>query len=251
MQIVKRDQNDQGEIEIDILGVLQLFWKNIILIIAVTAVAGLLTFGVTRLAIKPKYSADIVLYANNSRVSEQMTSMTANDINASVKLVDTYKSIILTDTVMDNVIRQLNLDMTAKDLIKNVSISAINESEVFKVTVTNTSPEMAAQIANKIGEVAPAQIESIVDGCSVRLVNEAKVPTKSITPYRNYTLIGMALGLVLICAFLVFRDVMDNRVQSEDDLKMFGLPMLATIPDFAEGQKMGKYGYSYQKGSKK
>ena len=37
VQIVKRDQNDQGGIEIDILGVLQLFWKNIILIIAVTA----------------------------------------------------------------------------------------------------------------------------------------------------------------------------------------------------------------------
>ena len=37
VQIVKRDQNDQGKIEIDILGVLQLFWKNIILIIAVTA----------------------------------------------------------------------------------------------------------------------------------------------------------------------------------------------------------------------
>ena len=250
MQIVKRDQNNQGGIEINIFGVLQLFWKNIILIIAVTAVAGLLVFGITRLAIKPKYSANIVLYANNSKVSEQSKSMTANDINASVKLVDTYKSIILTDTVMDDVIRQLNLDMTANDLIKNVSIDAINESEVFRVTVTNSSPEMAAKIANKIGEVAPAQIESIVDGCSVRLVNEAKVPTGSITPYRRYTLIGMFIGLVLVCGFLVLRAVMDNRIKSEDDLKMFGLPMLAKVPDFAEGQKMGKYGYSYQKGSK-
>ena len=248
MQIVRRRQN---KIEINLLGLLQLFWSNKFKILFSSLFAGIMCLGVAMFAITPQYTAHITLYANKSNSADKTTSITSSDISASMQLVDTYAAIILTDSVLDNVIQQLNLDMTCDDLVENISIEAVNETEVFKVSVKDPSPQLAAQIANKISEVAPEHIESIVDGCSVKLVNSAKVPSVRTTPsYKKFLLFGMVIGLFICLFALTLNVVIDTRIKSEEDLKDFGLPMLTNVPDFREAQRMATYGYGYHKGGR-
>lgn len=248
MQIVRRRQN---KIEINLLGLLQLFWTNKFKIVFSSILVGIVCLGVAVFGITPQYTAHITLYANNSNSTDKTTSITSSDISASMQLVDTYAAIILTDSVLDNVIQQLNLNMSCDDLINNISINAVNETEVFRVSVKDPSPELAAQIANKISEVAPGQIESIVDGCSVKLVNPAKVPVERTTPsYKKFLLFGMIIGLFISIFVLTLNVVIDTRIKSEEDIKDFGLPMLTNVPDFKEAQRMATYGYGYHKGGR-
>lgn len=241
MQIVRRRQN---RIEINLLGVLQVFWKKKIGISLMSCMFGLAALGIGLFGITPKYTSYITLYANNSNSVDKTTSITSNDILASVQLVDTYSAIILTDNVLDTVIDELNLSVETEELLDNIRIESVNETEVFKVFVEDSSPERAAEIANKISEIAPQQIESIVEGCSIKLVNAAKIPTKRSSPnYMKILAIGVLVGFLFSSLFLILKEMSDTRIKSEEDLATFGFPILSNVPDFAEADKMMTYGY--------
>lgn len=46
------------------------------------------------------------------------------------------------------------------------------------------------------------------------------------------SVLGLIFGLLISVLYFVFREVLDNRIKSEDELKYYTLPILGTIPDF-------------------
>ena len=88
-------------------------------------------------------------------------------------------------------------------------------------------------------------IAAIMDGSSARVVDTAVVPsTRSSPSYTSYTARGMLLGLVLSCAYVALRQLLDDRVQDEDYLiqNYPDIPVLAVIPDLNQ-TKHSSYGY--------
>ena len=84
-----------------------------------------------------------------------------------------------------------------------------------------------------------------MDGSSARVVDTAVVPsTRSSPSYTSYTARGMLLGLVLSCACVALRQLLDDRVQDEDYLiqNYPDIPVLAVIPDLNQ-TKHSSYGY--------
>jgi len=246
MQIVRRQQR---KIEVDLFAVIQLLWKKkwIILISGVIAAAMLLA--VTILFVRPRYAASVTLYANNSNSSDINTSITAQDINASVQLVDTYAAIILSDPVLDQVIADNGLEITGKELLECIEIASVNNTEVFKITVEYSTPEKAASIANSIADIAPVKIADIVEGCSVKIVSNAKVPTeKSFPSNKMAVLLGMVGGIVLCILTVFITALLDTRIKSESDLREWDYPVLGVIPAFSESEKTGAYGYRKEGG---
>ena len=77
------------------------------------------------------------------------------------------------------------------------------------------------------------------------MVDTAVVPsTRSSPSYTSYTARGMLLGLVLSCACVALRQLLDDRVQDEDYLiqNYPDIPVLAVIPDLNQ-TKHSSYGY--------
>lgn len=248
MQIVRRQHR---KMEIDLFAVINLFWKEKIIIIFSSIIVALMFLGAVLLFVSPKYAASITLYANNSNSTDINTSISTGDISASVQLVDTYAAIILSDPVIDQVIEQNNLSITSKELLENITIASVNDTEVFRVTVEYVSAEQAASIANSIAEIAPTKIAEIVDGCSVKIVNNAKIPTEKASPsYKKVCILGAAFGFVMsiICIFLVA--LLDTRIKTESDLQNWDIPVLGVIPAFAEAEKSSSYAYGGRKGNR-
>lgn len=245
MQIVRKQQR---KIEVDLFAVIQLLWKRKWEIITSGLISAILIFVVTVLFITPLYSASVTLYANNSSSSDINTSITSQDINASVQLVDTYAAIILSDPVLDQVIELNGLEITGQELLDCIEITSVNNTEVFKITVEYSSPEKAANIANSIANIAPIKIADIVEGCSVKIVSNAKVPTdKSFPSNKMAIVIGMALGVVISTLTVFITALLDTRIKSESDLQEWDYPVLGVIPSFSEAEKSGAYGYGYEK----
>lgn len=242
VQIVKRtDEN----VEINLVGVLQLFWNKIWIILFACVACMVVVFAGLHLFVTPKYTAFITLYVNNN-INQDTTSITQSDLTASAKLVDTYSAIISSSTMLDEVVHQANVQLDGKELKDMISTKSVNDTEVFTVSVEDTDPGQAALLANTIADVAPAQIAEIVEGSSVKVIARAEIPTEISSPsYLKFTALGGILGILISCAMILIRELTDTSIKSEGDLEMWNIPVLCVIPEFDQAQKETGYGYGY------
>lgn len=238
-------------IEIDLFAILEMFWRKKYIIILSCIVGAAIFLFRAMVLVTPLYTSYATMYANNSKTSDENTSISSQDISASARLVNTYQAIILSDPVLEQVIDELNLNMSPAGLAGHITVTAVNKTEVFRVDVKTNSPKMSAAIANSIARVAPEKIASIVDGCSVKIISYAKVPTGRSWPnYKNEVITGAALGtgISLLAIFIIM--TVDTRIKKEEDLAHWEYPILGVIPSFSTDQKGGAYAYSAKGGQK-
>jgi capsular polysaccharide biosynthesis protein len=184
-----------------------------------------------------------MMYVNNSGITVGSTSFTisGSEISAAKTLVDTYSVILKSRTVLEDVIEMDNLSYSYDTLYNMVSSSAVNDTEIFQITVTSSSPTEAEMIANTLADILPEKISGIVAGSDVRVVDYAVVPASRISPsYTSNTAKGAMLGILLAAAYIVLRYLLDEKIHSEDYLTNTypDIPLLAVVPDM--GDKKGK-----------
>ena len=253
--------NRQDEQEIDLLKLLRVLLSKIWLIVAAAFVGGLMFLLYTFFFITPQYKSSALLYVNNSSIDIGSTKLniSSGDISASSSLIDTYVVILKSRTTLEQAIKEGQLPYTYDQLYRKVSGSAEGKTPVFKITVQDANPEMAAHITNTIVEImvnANSGISGIVEGSSVRVIDYAVVAVKASSPsYSKNTAIGMLLGFVVSCGIIILFSLMDSTIREEEFLleKYGNVPVLASIPDLFEDSQGGYYGYgsSYARASTK
>lgn len=250
-QPVQREQ----ELEIDVLELARALWKKAWAILLAAVIFAGSFLACTVVFIKPKYTAQTLLYVNSSNISlgSAKVSISASELSAAQSLVDTYIVILKTRTTLNDVIAQSGVPYTYEEIINNnmIQAEAVNSTEVFAIKVTSTDPKEAETLANTIGAVLPNKIASIVEGSSARIVDYAVVPSEKSSPsLTKNTLIGFVLGAFLAAAAVVAEKLMDTKVRDTDYLKQtYDIPVLAVIPDLTSSG--GKNYSQYAKGSKK
>ena len=220
------------------------------LIVVCAVVAGSLAFAYTANFITPLYRSSVKIYVNNKQQTStsQSTGVSATDLATSQRLVNTYITILSSDTVLQEVSNSIrenyDLRLSPASIRTMMSASALGETEVFQVFISNANAEHAAIIANAIAEVAPEQIAYFVEGSSTKIVDYAKVSGAPYTPNKtNNTALGMVIGAVLAVCFIVLQTLLDVRIKNEEDLAAISdAPVLGLIPDLAMEVK-GEYGY--------
>lgn len=220
--------------EISIREAVSSLWAKKWVIVLSTIVCGLAVWAYSTYCITPQFQTSVRLYVNNR--TESTTSLTSSDMTAAKSLVDTYITIIQSTSLLEEVAENTGGYYSPGAIRSMLSAGAVNNTEVFMVSITNSSPEEAAKIANAIADTAPDFIKNIVEGSSVKIIDRAPVPSYPISPniYRN-TAIGALIGLILsgLAALLIY--IFDTTIYSEDDIKEFCvLPILSIFRDFEQ-----------------
>ena len=207
----------------------------IIILCAVLVGSAVLVYTVN--FVTPMYEASVTLYVNNN--STESNKVISSDLAVALQLVNTYVKIIESDTVLENVITQNGLNLTAQDIRGMLSAESVDDTEMFRVKIKSPNPQMSADIANAIADVAPAEISKIIEGSSAKVIDHAKAPNKSSSPnYAANTIVGALTGALLAAMVVVLSVCMDKRVKNEEDLmKIFEAPVLGAIPDFTQVNK--------------
>ena len=254
-------QNRQEEQEIDLLKLLKVLLSRIWIIIAAALVGGVAFFRVTFFFITPKYQSSALLYVNNNSLNLGSTKLniSSGDISASSSLIDTYAVILKSRTTLEQAIKEGALPYNYEQLVKMISGGAEGKTPVFKITVTDSNPEMAAHICNTIVEIMIDEnsgISAIVEGSSVSVIDYAVVATKKSSPsLSKNSAIGMLLGFVVACGVIILISLMDTTIREEDYLieTYKDIPVLANIPNLFADTSGGYYGYgsSYARASEK
>ena len=242
-------QNKDGVIEINLIEVMDAFIKRawlVILCVVVFAVGG---FSYAFYFISPTYKSTVKFYVNNNTqkgLDAGKLNISSSDITAAKSLVDTYIVILETRNTLNEVIEKSGERVDYKKLSSMISASAVNDTEVFQVTVTSTDPLQAEHLANTIADVLPQKIASIVEGSSARVVDYAVIPTmKSAPSLRRYTLMGALIGFVLASVIIILILLLDYQIHNEDYLinNYPEIPLLGVIPDFTAKRTFGYYRY--------
>ena len=244
------------EFEIDLLELALVLWHKLWIIIIVTILGAGIAFGYTFAFIKPEYTASTLLYVNNSDISVGSASFSISnaDLSAAQKLVDTYVVILKSRRVLNEVIAESGTSYTYEQLSKKISAASVNNTEVFRITVTTSSPQESEKIANIIARVLPDKISDIVLGSDVKVVDYAIIPSARSAPsYSKNTAIGAMAGLVLACAAIIIGYLLDDSIQSEDYLTTSypDIPLLAVIPDLVDSKGSGYRYYKTPQGKKR
>lgn len=220
-------------VEIDIWSLISACWRRVWLIVACAVIAGAVALCYTLFFVTPLYEASATFYVNNSSTGAN-TSISSSDLSTAQRLVATYVNIIKSDTVLDKVIEEGKLDLTAPQLRKLMDAESVEETEMFKVFISHPDPNMAAQIANAIAAVAPTEIQNIMIGSATKVIDYAKVPQEPYSPSTiKNTVLGGLVGFVLAVAVVVAQQLLDRRIKTEEDLtRIANMPVLGVIPDF-------------------
>ena len=195
MEIYRQNNN---EVEFYPHNLAKLFIKKIWIILLCIVIGGGATYSYTYFFVQKQYSTSVTLYVNNSTLTNNNETITSNDLSVAQSLVDAYTVIISSNTVMQQVIDQSGENLTIPELVNMIRVEAQSGTSLFKVYVTNTSPIEATNIANTIASVVTEQMPKIIEGSSVQIVDEARVPEYSVSPnYKVSAMIGMLVGLFI------------------------------------------------------
>ena len=252
--MMQKQINQEQEIEIDLSRLLRAVISKAWLIVLVSILTAGLALSYTRFMVTPQYKSTAMFYVNNNslKVGSTSVSISSGDLVTSRGLVDSYIVILGTRETFEEVIEAAGSTRSYSELLSMTSAGAVNETEIFSVTVTSPDPQEAELLANAIAEVLPNRIGNIIEGSAAKVVDYAVVPASPSSPNisRN-TIIGFALGFLMSVGLIAVREIFDTVIRSSDELSdISNHPILASVPDMTQGSK-GGYEYTYNRDGEK
>lgn len=185
---------------------------------------------------KPVFEASTKIVVNQTPTKSTVNQLDLNEINTNIQLINTYKEVIKTPAILDQVVDSYpEFKLTAEVLSKMVNVSSVNNTQVMTVVVRDISYVKAAEIANAISKVFQKEIPSIFNVQNVSILNEAKTePTVRPQPVEPNILLNIVIGfmvsLLLGLGISFVLEYLDDTIKTEEDVKGFlEMPTLAMI----------------------
>lgn len=197
-------------------------------IVIVLAVVGVVVYDT--MVKKPVYQAQTSVVIAKSDGAEG-TAATLNDINASQKLATTYSEIAKSELVLAQVIENLGLHASVKELSRDLTIKPVDDTAILSITARNLNAKLAATIANEIATVFAKQVTEIYKIENVTQLSIAVTPeTPSNNTLTRDLVLAVAIAVLVVAGFAFLRFYLDDTVKHSDDIeKMVGLPIAGNI----------------------
>lgn len=259
--------NEESNVSLSLKDLLSLIWKNISLIIALAVLGGTIGFSLAKWVITPKYTSSLTMYVNGSTDSTDSRSLNLNEINAAQKMVNTYIVILQDNDVIQNVANQLSKEyskgflqqyvsyvdsaegsqISVDSLKKFLSLSAINNTEVLKISAKTPNATLSAKICSIISNIAPDILTQVTKAGSVEVISKPTIATSPSSPVvSRYMLIGFISGLFIAALIVFFKEMLNNKLSSTEFLttKYENITLLGVVPNVdSKKRKGGYYGY--------
>ncbi len=183
------------------------------------------------------YTSSSIVYVYNERTNSTTTS--TNDLQAAEQMVSVYNIAIKSEKFLKLVISNGSLakyQLSPASIKRMISISQMDETAVFRVSVTSTNPELAYDVALAItsgietyiqgesGLVKNALLSSVLEDPSVPgAPNSKNAVTKALIAF----VVGFVLTAAIVWAHSFFDVVIRSVKKIEDNID---IPVLGVIP---------------------
>ena len=216
---------------VDIKEIVDYLKSKIAIIVLITLLVTILGVSFKLFVQVPKYSSSTtILLINNTSDA----TLTYNDLSINKNLVSTYSEIVKSKRVLSQVIKNLDLDYSYSELNKKVDVSSVTNTELIKITVTDTNKKLAKDIANETAKVFSLEIPELYNISNVNILDKAENATSPsnmnfIKELILFIIAGLVLGLGVVIVIYYF----DRTIKSTEQIETkIGLSVLGTVQEY-------------------
>lgn len=224
--------------EIDLKELFEFIKKKIGLLITITVVICLLGCIYGLFIQKPMYKSytTIILGGNETTASQTITQ---SDITLNKNLVDTYAEIVKSRRVLEQVIAELDLEETYEELSNKISVSSVNNTEIIKITVVDSNPIEAKNVANVTANFFSKEVVKLYNMNNVNVLDEANETNE---PYNinipKQVIIYFFIGIIIALSILFIIFYFDRTIKSVEQVEQkIKLPILGGVEEYKKGGK--------------
>jgi len=228
------EKNTYEEIEIDFRDLLFMLRSRIWIIIISGIITAMAAGFVSSYIMTPVYTSNAQLY-----ILSKTTSITSlADIQIGTQLTQDFMVLIKSRPVVNQVIENLNLNMSYETLVKKISVSNPSNTRILVITVSHPNAYMAKKIVDEFAYVSADQIAKIMHTEAPSIIEEGEIAQEPSEPnIKRNIIVGGILGVFLSAAIVILVYVMDDTLKDSDDIeKYLGLSTLGMIPMDAESR---------------
>ena len=216
--------------EIDLGELFSYFLQRIYIIIIAVLVCLICGLTYTVFLKEPLYKSDVNVIVVSKE--KETSSALQSEISANQKLAATYRELVESRRILKEVIKNLELKYSVRELQEMITVENVNETEIIRITVNSKSAMEAKMIANETAEIFEKEIVDIYNLENVSIIDKAELAS---SPYNvnliKDSVIYFALGLVLSCGIIFVIYYFDNTIKSVEQIeKHLGIPVIGTVP---------------------
>lgn len=223
---------------------LSLFKKHIRLLIALPVAFALVVGAYAYLFMQNSYTATTSMFvmvgaaantgADGSAAAGANSSTLQSDLNSSQMITTDVADLLTSSRVVRETAQALGLEnLDAFD----IQVNSSDSSRVIDLSVTGSDPDAAVEVADTLAEKVSEVAQEVMGVESVNSVDDAQRPEGPSGPNRPLmTACAFLLGILCAGALIVFLDLVNTRVRSEETLEdITGLPIMGRVPYVREG----------------
>ncbi len=194
------------------------------------AVAAIIIFGnlftiITRVPMYQSNTTIVLVGESKDGYSQSQSQLNQN-------LIGTYSQIIKSRKVLNQVIENLDLKMTAQELAQNITTSSVQDTEIIQIVVENKKAKDAQKITDEVAKVFAKEIKDIYNLENVEIIDKAELAKD---PYNvNFlkdNVIYLVIGLVLSFGVVFVMYYFDTSIKSSEVVEeKLGLTVIGIVP---------------------
>ena len=216
------------EDEIDLVELFFVLKTKLWAIITCAIIGAAIAFAYTTFLVQPIYTSSSMIY-----IFSKSTSITSSiDLQIGKQLTVDFEILGKSRPVLEKVISDLSLDTDYETLLSSITVENPTDSRIIKITVENTDPQLACDIANCMASNLAARVAEVIDTDKPSSVEDAVPAIRPTSPSKKKnTALGGLLGILIAMAFILIRYYSDMSIRNEDDVRKYlGLGTLASVP---------------------
>ncbi|HEL1586662.1 TPA: polysaccharide biosynthesis tyrosine autokinase [Streptococcus suis] len=151
---------------------------------------------------KPLYSSSAELLVSPKATDN--LQLTLNQLQTNSKLIQTYESIIFSDDILTLVNSEVSTSYSNQELRNKIKVVTEDESQTFAISVTDTSPETAAEIANTVSAIFQSKLDDYYSSnLEIKVISAAKPSTNQVSPIISRNIFFAAVLATVVSSFVI------------------------------------------------
>ena len=229
---MNKDQlKEEKEMEIDLLSLFFYLIQKWKILLLGAIIGGILAEGMTLLK-TPMYQSTSTLYMLSKTTS--ITSMAdlqlGSELSSDFTIIASSKPVV--DAAVESLKEDKNITLTRGQIQNMLSVANKEDTRMLSITVTSDDPELSYEVADAVTTAAVAQMAAITQTDPPTIVEHPEVASDAMdNGMRKNLAVGILAGLVLVAALYVILYMMNDRIQTEEDIQTYlDATVLGVIP---------------------
>ncbi|MDR0846615.1 MAG: tyrosine protein kinase [Lactobacillales bacterium] len=221
---------------VSLVDIVQILIKRLKLLIIFTLLGGLLAGGLTYFFIQKQYSSSAQLIVLNQ--SDQLSANNLSDLNANVMMINTYKDIVKSKTILgevkDEMLKDEGYQTSVGELTNQIQVTQNQNSQVFSVSITTPDPHRSQEIVDLVTKKFSEKVTEYLKVQKVSVLSPASLNTSPSSPNIHMNLlIGLVIGLILGVMLVLLLEITDDTVKDENFIiNEMGVNVLGGVRNF-------------------